>query len=98
VADFFYTTCPSFCPILTNSMERIQKATRNDPNIMLASFTVTPRIDSVAQLKRYAEKNHVITGKWNLLTGSKKEIYQLARKSYCVVKDKGTGGKYDMIH
>ncbi len=98
VADFFYTTCPSFCPILTNSMERIQKATRNDDGIMLASFTVTPHIDTVAQLKRYAEKNGVITGKWNLLTGSKKEIYNLARKSYCVVKTTGDGGRYDMIH
>ncbi len=98
VADFFYTTCPSFCPKLTNSLERVQKATLNDDEIMLASFSVTPNIDTVEQLKRYAEKNGVITGKWNLLTGSKKEIYNLARKGYCVVKSNGDGGKYDMIH
>lgn len=98
VADFFYTTCPSFCPKLTNSLERVQKATLHDDEIMLASFTVTPEIDTVEQLKRYAEENGVITGKWNLLTGSKKEIYNLARKGYCVVKTTGDGGKYDMIH
>ncbi len=98
VADFFYTTCPSFCPILTDAMEKIQKTTLNDNEIKLISFTVTPEIDTVAQLKRYAEKNGVIDGKWNLVTGSKKEIYNLARKGYCVAKSKGDGGKYDLIH
>lgn len=98
VADFFYTTCPSFCPILTNSMKKIQEATLDDHEIKLISYTVTPDIDSVAQLKRYAEKNGVKDQKWNLVTGPKKEIYNLARKSYCVAKDEGDGGKYDMIH
>lgn len=62
------------------------------------SHTVTPEIDTVEQLKRYAEEHGVQDGKWDLVTGPKKEIYELARKSYFVVKDQGDGGDYDMIH
>lgn len=98
VADFFYTTCPSFCPELTASLKRVQEATQDDDEIKLVSYSVTPEIDSVPVLKDYALKYGVDDKKWNLLTGSKKEIYELARKSYCVVKEDGDGGKYDMIH
>lgn len=98
VADFFFTTCQSICPKLTGSMKRVQDATSDDDEIKLISHSVTPRIDSVAQLKRYAKKHGVIDSKWNLVTGPKKEIYDLARKAYCVAKTKGDGGKYDMIH
>ena len=97
VADFFFTTCPTICPIMTENMFYIQEKTINE-EILLASFSVTPEIDSVAQLKKYAIEKGVDDKKWNLLTGDKKEIYELARKSYLVAKDDGDGGKYDMIH
>lgn len=98
VADFFFTTCPSICPIMTKNMYALQEKLVNFPQVKLLSFSVTPEIDSVAQLKRYALKNKVDDTRWNLVTGSKKEIYELARKSYLVVKDDGDGGPYDMIH
>jgi len=98
VADFFFTTCPSICPIMTKNMYALQEKLADLPQVKLLSFSVTPQIDSVAQLKRYALKNKVDDARWNLVTGSKKEIYQLARKSYLVVKDDGDGGPYDMIH
>ena len=98
IADFFFTTCPSICPIMTNNMVDLQQFILNDENIKLLSFSVTPEIDSVAQLKKYAQEKGVIDAKWNLLTGDKKEIYSLARKSYFVVKDDGDGGPHDMIH
>ena len=69
-----------------------------DRNILLLSFSVTPEIDSVAQLKKYALEKGVNDKRWNLLTGNKKDIYNLARKSYLVAKSDGDGGKYDMIH
>ena len=97
VADFFFTTCPTICPIMTENMFYIQEKTINE-EILLASFSVTPKIDSVAQLKKYAIEKGVDNKKWNLLTGDKKEIYELARKSYLVAKEDGDGGKYDMIH
>ena len=98
VADFFFTTCPSICPIMTKNMYTLQEKLVDLPQVKLLSFSVTPQIDSVAQLKRYALKNNVDDSRWNLVTGDKKEIYALARKSYLVVKDDGDGGPYDMIH
>ncbi|WP_411766026.1 SCO family protein [Winogradskyella sp. A3E31] len=98
VADFFFTTCQSICPIMTDHMLQIQSATRKDEDIMLLSHSVTPKIDSVAQLKRYAKKKGVDDSKWNLVTGDKKQIYELARKSYFAVKSTGNGDEYDMIH
>lgn len=98
VADFFFTTCPSICPIMTDHMYQIQQEFLHDDEVMLLSHSVTPKIDTVAQLKRYAKENGVIDRKWNLVTGDKKEIYKLARKSYFAVKTDGNGDEYDMIH
>lgn len=98
VADFFFTTCPSICPKMTANMGLIQEDIITDNQVLLLSFSVTPEIDSVAQLKRYAIEKGVVDSKWNLLTGDKKEIYELARKSYLAVKTNGDGGEHDMIH
>lgn len=98
VADFFFTTCPTICPIMTKNMAEIQHQVINDKDVMLLSHSVTPTIDSVAQLKKYALEKGVVDYKWNLVTGNKKQIYELARKSYLAVKTDGDGGPYDMIH
>lgn len=98
VADFFFTTCQTICPIMTSNMADVQKEIMDDEDVLLLSHTVTPEIDNVEQLKRYAEEKGVVDAKWNLVTGDKKQIYQLARKSYLAVKDNGDGGAYDMIH
>ncbi len=98
IADFFFTTCQTICPIMTDNMHEIQKKIIADKEVMLLSHTVTPEIDTVAQLKRYANEKGVNASKWNLVTGDKKQIYELARKSYLAVKDNGDGGPFDMIH
>ena len=98
IADFFFTTCKTICPIMTKNMHIIQKNIITDNEVMLLSHSVTPDIDTVAQLKRYAKEKHVNSSKWNLVTGDKKQIYELARKSYLAVKDDGNGGPFDMIH
>ncbi len=98
VADFFFTTCPSICPIMTKNMVQIQGSILEDEDVLLLSHSVTPVIDSVPQLKKYALEKGVIDSKWNLVTGDKKQIYELARKSYLAVKNDGDGGPYDMIH
>jgi len=97
VADFFFTTCPTICPIMTKNMVQIQERIEND-DVLLLSHSVTPQIDSVAQLKKYALEKGVDDRKWNLVTGDKKQIYELARKSYLAVKTDGDGGPFDMIH
>ncbi|TVZ16398.1 SCO family protein [Maribacter sp. MAR_2009_72] len=98
IADFFFTTCPTICPIMTKNMALIQQRLGNDNEVLLLSHTVTPEIDSVAQLKNYAIEKGVDDSRWNLVTGDKKQIYELARKSYLAVKTDGDGGPFDMIH
>ena len=98
IADFFFTTCQTICPIMTDHMVILQDKLKLDSDVMLLSHTVTPEIDSVAQLKKYALNKGVLDSKWNLVTGDKKKIYQLARKSYLAVKSNSDGGEYDMIH
>jgi protein SCO1/2 len=97
IADFFFTTCQSICPIMTKNMVYLQNQLKDDSEILLLSHTVTPEIDSVAQLKRYALEKGVNDKKWNLVTGERKQIYDLARKSYLVVEDDGMND-YGMIH
>lgn len=98
VADFFFTTCQTICPVMIKNMHEVQKAFIADNDVKMLSHTVTPEIDTVAQLKRYAQEKGVNASKWNLVTGDKKQIYELARKSYLAVKDDGDGGSFDMIH
>ncbi len=98
VADFFFTTCPNICIAMTDNLLKVQEKIKNNPNVVLLSHSVTPKIDSVPQLKKYAIEKGVIDKKWNLVTGDKKEIYELARKSYLAVKEDGDGGPFDMIH
>jgi len=97
IADFFFTTCQTICPIMTSNMLDIQKVIRDDADVMLLSHSVTPEIDSVEQLKRYALKKGVMDSKWNLVTGKRKEIYDLARKSYLVVEI-DESEDYGMVH
>lgn len=98
VADFFFTTCQTICPIMTDNMGYMQEKLKNDADVLLLSHSVTPEIDSVAQLKRYAIEKGVDDAKWNLVTGDRKQIYTLARKSYLAVKDFPDVEEYGMIH
>ncbi|MBT4345423.1 MAG: SCO family protein [Flavobacteriales bacterium] len=98
VVDFFFTRCGSICPIMTNNMKKIQDKFLENDNLMLLSISVTPNIDNVETLKKYAKSKGVINSKWNIATGNKKHIYELARKSYFAVLKKGDGGLQDFIH
>ena len=97
VADFFFTTCQSICPVMTKNMKKVQDKLINDKEILLLSHSVTPEIDSIEQLKKYAIANQINDDKWNLVTGDRKQIYNLARKSYLAVEDNPLR-EYDMIH
>ena len=97
VADFFFTTCQDICPVMTKNMYQLQEELKNDNQILLLSHTVIPEVDTIEQLKKYAIENNVDDSKWNLVTGDKKQIYELARKSYLAVEDSNYN-EYDMIH
>ncbi|NNC70846.1 MAG: SCO family protein [Flavobacteriaceae bacterium] len=98
VADFFFTRCATICPIMTGNMAELQKIYKDDDEVMLLSHSVTPVIDSVPILKMYAENKGIDQEKWNITTGDKKHIYELARKSYFATLDEGDGGEQDFIH
>ena len=97
VADFFFTTCQDICPVMTKNMYELQEELKNDNEILLLSHTVIPEVDTVKRLKEYAIENNVDDSKWNLVTGDKKQIYELARKSYLAVED-SSFNEFDMIH
>ncbi len=97
IADFFFTTCQTICPIMTGNMETLQQKLKYQQDVLLLSHTVMPETDTVAQLKKYAIEKGINDTKWNLVTGDKKQIYELARKSYLVAKDLPYT-EYDLIH
>jgi protein SCO1/2 len=98
VADFFFTTCPTICPIMKDNMVILQNAIKDMDDVKLLSHTVMPHIDSVPVLKAYAVEKGVIDDKWNLVTGDVKDIFFIARKSYLAVKTDTEGEMYDMVH
>lgn len=98
VVDFFFTSCTTICPIMTKNMAEIQKQFLNNYDVKLLSLSVTPNIDNISVLRNYANEKGVVDSKWNVTTGNKKHIYELARKSYFAVVEQGDGGLQDFIH
>jgi protein SCO1/2 len=98
VADFFFTTCGSICPKMTTNLVDVQKAFLDNSKVKILSFTVMPDVDNVSVLKDYAKINGVLDTKWNLVTGDKKSIYAMARKSFLAVKQGKPEELYDMVH
>jgi protein SCO1/2 len=95
IADFFFTTCPGICPMMTDSMLKLQEEFKDDKDILLLSHSVTPTIDSVAQLRKYANDKKIIDDKWHLVTGDKKQIYNLGRQFYFVEENAGINKSID---
>lgn len=98
VADFFFATCPTICPVMSSHIAELQTAFKQYPEVKFLSHSVTPELDSVPVLAEYGELYGAMPDKWVLATGDKKHIYELARKSYFAVLDEGDGGKQDFIH
>lgn len=86
VAEYFFTTCGTICPKMNDQMRRIQLAYADNDDVRLMSFTVDPEVDTVEQMKHYAEDHGAKKGQWHFLTGSKEKLYELARKSFFVLK------------
>ena len=95
VADYFFTTCQSICPIMTKQLDRVYKAR---PEVMILSHTVDPETDSAAQLLNYSKKFSADGKRWIFLTGEKTKLYELARKGYLLDAREGNGGAEDFIH
>jgi len=98
VADFFFTTCQTICPVMSKQLDRVYDAYKDENNLMILSFTVDPETDTAAQLKRYAQSFDANTKRWVFLTGEKPALYDLARTGYLLNNEIGTGGPDDFIH
>ncbi len=99
ITDFFFTICPGICPKMTANMSVLQEAFLGNDDVLLLSHSVMPEHDSVSVLKRYAEEQRVISGKWHLVTGERSEIYNLGRDAYFVEEDLGLEKeKEDFLH
>lgn len=98
VADFFFTTCPTICPIMKDNMVILQNKIKNLKDVMLLSHTVMPQIDSVPVLKAFAKEKKVDDHIWHLVTGDKRDIFYIARQSYLVVETADSDELYDMVH
>ena len=82
VANFFFVTCPSICPRMTNLMSHLQNQFKNDSTVAFLSHTVDPEHDSVSVLKMYEKQNKIDGKQWHLLTGSREELFNLSKRSY----------------
>jgi protein SCO1/2 len=82
VADFFFTTCRTICPIMKTQMLRVHDAILNDPEVLILSHTIDPAYDTVGLLRDFADRLGVKSSKWHFVTGNKDSIYNVAQKSY----------------
>jgi len=98
VADFFFSHCPSVCPKMTKNLKALQRRLKDDDNFHIYSFSIDPERDSVGRLKQYVQQQEIDNHNWDLLTGSKQDIYRLARNSFMIVATDGDGGPTDFIH
>ncbi len=98
VTEFFFTTCQSICPIMNDNLVNVYKRYKNDGRVLILSHTVDPETDSTATLKHYANRHGVTNRNWLFLTGDKKQLYDLARKSYLLDASEGDGGADDFVH
>lgn len=91
VADFFFTSCRTICPIMKTQMLRVYDSIQNDPDVLLLSHTIDPEYDTVGLLHEYAKRLGVNSAKWHFVTGEKDKIYKLAQTSYfsTALEDKG---------
>ena len=98
VADFFFTSCRTICPIMKTQMRRVYEAVGDDPDVLIVSHTIDPEYDTVGLLKDYAERLDVESDRWHFLTGSKDSIYYLAQTSYFVTAMEDEGEADGFIH
>lgn len=82
VVEFFFTTCPSICPIMTENMIKIQNEFLGNPEVAMASFSIDPSHDTPEVLKEYAKTKGITKPQWHLLTGNKEEIFKLANEGF----------------
>ena len=98
IANFFFASCQSICPMMSNQLQEVQKAFLADDSVLILSHSVNPLHDTVAVLSNYGDTYGAKTNKWHLLTGNKKQIYDLAKTSYLVNAFEDDGSPEGFLH
>lgn len=98
VADFFFTSCRTICPIMKTQMLRVYDSIQNDPDVLLLSHTIDPEYDTVGLLHDFAERLGVKSSKWHFVTGNKDDIYKIAQTSYFAAAGEDESEPQGFIH
>lgn len=98
IVDYFFTTCQSICPIMTDGLVKLAKEQNGNKDLIILSHTVDPETDTVATMEAYARTKGIRLPQWHLLTGSKYALYKQAREGYFLDAHEGNGGAEDFIH
>ena len=96
VADFFFTSCPTICPIMSANMLTLYDDFKGEPNLNFLSHTIDTRHDSVKVLKRYSTKLGVSSDRWHFVTGPKDDIYGIAKSYLVSAKEGHVGNNYNL--
>lgn len=95
VAGFFFSTCPGICPSIRTKLNKVQQKFIDDTDVRILQHSIRPNTDTVDTLKKYANENGIVTGKWHLATGDRETIYSLAKSAYFASEDLGNIQKTD---
>lgn len=98
IVDFFFTSCPSICPVMSREMERVNDMFRDEPKVQIMSISIDPEYDTPQILKTYADEHNAIPDKWHFLSGPKDITYQLARCGFVLPTLDGNGVPDDFVH
>lgn len=98
IVDFFFTSCPDICPVMSEEMVRVQDAFRNKEEVQIFSISIDPEYDTPKVLAEYAEGHGATEGKWFFLNGPPEETYRLARCGFALPVEGGNGNPEDFVH
>ena len=98
VADFFFTTCPTICPIMQTQLLRVYEKFKANPRVGFLSHSIDPRHDSVAVLREYAKRLGVTGTQWQFVTGDKAKIYEIGQRSYFVTAKEDPDSPGGVMH
>ena len=98
IADFFFTSCPTICPLMKSEMMRVYKKYENEENVKFLSHTIDPNYDNVKRLKEYSKKFNIDSNKWHFVTGDIDEIYEIGFKSYMVIASEDSLSPGGFLH
>lgn len=98
IADFFFTSCPTICPVMSRNLKKVYDHYADVPGLMFLSHTIDPKFDTPDVLNRYAEKLGADSKRWHFVTGPKEVIYQLAENGYYSHAEKDDAEKGGFIH